>query len=240
MASANRKDTSSHQKPSMTRRVIGLPMRVVSLLFASLLLSLVFEWIGLALVWRHQGWHHAEAMFVAEKSYLSESFKRSLLIVEPVPTMNKMIDLVVEYGFQKTGFIDFAKKAKTNAEQQGMLGFLSKVYVAIEDYLMAIPYTAMTFAVRLLILFLTIPLFVMAVVVGATDGLVRRDLRRFGAGRESSFVYHRAKALILPLAVAPWVIYLSMPISVHPLVVLLPAAFLLGLAVWVTGATLHP
>ena len=62
------------------------------------------------------------------------------------------------------------------------------------------------------------------------DGLVRRDIRKFGAGRESGFIYHRAKAALMPLAVLPWVIYLALPVSLHPLLILLPGAMLLGLA----------
>ena len=78
---------------------------------------------------------------------------------------------------------------------------------------------------------------VTAAFVGLIDGLVRRDVRRFGAGRESGFVYHRAKASLMPLAVLPWVTYLALPISVHPLVILLPSAALLGLAVSLTAGS---
>lgn len=77
----------------------------------------------------------------------------------------------------------------------------------------------------------------MAAFVGFVDGLVRRDVRRFGAGRESGFLYHRAKASLMPLAVLPWVIYLALPISVHPLLVLLPAAAMLGLAMNLTAGS---
>lgn len=86
------------------------------------------------------------------------------------------------------------------------------------------------FIVRLMVLVLTLPLFLMAAFVGLVDGLVRRDIRRFGAGRESGFIYHRAKASLMPLAVLPWVIYLALPVSISPLLILLPSAVLLGLA----------
>ena len=86
-------------------------------------------------------------------------------------------------------------------------------------------------------LILTLPLFFMAAFVGFVDGLVRRDVRKFGAGRESGFVYHRAKASLLPLAVLPWVAYLALPISMHPLLILLPSAALLGLAVNLTAGS---
>lgn len=56
------------------------------------------------------------------------------------------------------------------------------------------------------------------------------NIRRFGAGRESGFIYHRAKASLIPLAVLPWVTYLALPVSVNPLLILLPSAALLGVA----------
>jgi hypothetical protein len=43
----------------------------------------------------------------------------------------------------------------------------------------------------------------------------------------------------MPLAVLPWVTYLALPISVHPLVILLPSAALLGLAVSLTAGQLQ-
>lgn len=52
----------------------------------------------------------------------------------------------------------------------------------------------LTFVVRLVILVMTIPLFLMAAFTGLVDGLVRRDLRKFGAGRESSYLYHKRAA----------------------------------------------
>ncbi|NMG04534.1 TIGR03747 family integrating conjugative element membrane protein, partial [Azoarcus taiwanensis] len=106
-----------------------------------------------------------------------------------------------------------------------------------ESYLIAAAFTTLTFLVRLLVLVLTLPLFLLAAFVGLVDGLVRRDIRRFGAGRESGFVYHRAKAALMPLAVLPWVIYLALPVSLHPLLVLLPGAMLLGLAVNITASS---
>src|SRR3546814_18422025 len=61
-------------------------------------------------------------------------------------------------------------------------------------YLNAAAFTTLTFLVRLLHLVLTLPLILLAAFVGLVDGLVRRDVRKFGAGRESGFFYHRATA----------------------------------------------
>lgn len=51
------------------------------------------------------------------------------------------------------------------------------------------------------------------------------------------FVYHWACATLMPLAVLPWVIYLALPVSVPPLLILLPSAGLLGVATDVAASS---
>jgi len=68
-------------------------------------------------------------------------------------------------------------------------------------------------------------------------GLVRRDIRRFSACRESGFIYHRAKARLIPLAVLPWVTYQALPVRVTPGKIMLPSDVLLGVAVFIAATT---
>jgi integrating conjugative element membrane protein (TIGR03747 family) len=91
--------------------------------------------------------------------------------------------------------------------------------------------------VRLTILVLATPLFLLATFTGFIDGLMRRDLRKFGAGRESSFVYHRAKRAVIPLLIVPWIIYLSLPFSLNPMAIFLPCAMVLGATMAITSST---
>ena len=93
------------------------------------------------------------------------------------------------------------------------------------------------FAVRLAILTLATPVFGLFATVALVDGLVRRDLRRWGGGRESSFVYHYAKNAALPLVIIAWVLYLALPFSLHPSWVILPFALGFALTVTVTAST---
>ncbi len=67
--------------------------------------------------------------------------------------------------------------------------------------MLAALFTVLVFCVRLVVLLMTIPLFAMAALTGLVDGLVRRHLRKFGTGRESSYLYHKARATIMPLAI---------------------------------------
>jgi len=73
--------------------------------------------------------------------------------------------------------------------------------------------------------------------VALVDGFVQRDLRRWGGGRESSFVYHWAKRSALPLLVLSWVVYLALPFSLHPTFVILPFAAPFALSVAVTASS---
>ena len=103
--------------------------------------------------------------------------------------------------------------------------------------MLAAVYVTFTFVVRLTILALATPLFLVTMFTGFIDGLIRRDLRKFGAGRESSFVYHRAKRTVMPLLLVPWIIYLSLPFPLNPISLFLPSATMLSLAMTITAAT---
>ncbi|HAO8131166.1 TPA: DUF4400 domain-containing protein, partial [Salmonella enterica subsp. enterica serovar Livingstone] len=87
----------------------------------------------------------------------------------------------------------------------------------------------LTFLLRLAILLQALPLFVLIIVIGLIDGLVRRDLRKFGAGHESGFVYHHARRMIGSSLAATVLVWLALPVFLEPRVVLLLGALLIGL-----------
>lgn len=218
--------------------LITLPLRFIGVLLGSLLLSLLIELVGMHLVWPEQGWRHAQSMMNFELQQLSTQFTRSVVLQEPGRSGYRLVGWLHQNLLLESGQLDWltqvnrqAKNADTTA---GFNAALAEAVVYLERYLLAAFYTVATFVLRLLVLVLTLPLFVLAALTGLVDGLVRRDLRRFTAGRESGFLYHRAKATLMPLVVFPWVVYLASPISVPPLWILVPAAGLLGIAINVT------
>ena len=231
------------QQRGLVASIITLPLRILVVLIGSLLLSIIIECVGMHLFWSEQGWRHAQGMLNYELSHLSSHFTRSAVVQEPGRTAHLLVDGAYEWVFVKSGLLDWMGQASARARAPSHSGtrdiryYISQVYVWSENYLIAAAFTALTFIVRLLVLVLTLPLFLMAAFVGFVDGLVRRDIRKFGAGRESGFVYHRAKASLIPLAVLPWIIYLTLPVSVHPLLVLLPSAALLGVAMNITASS---
>ena len=234
-----------NRRQGLIASTITLPFRLFGVLIGSLLISIVVECVGMHLFWKDQGWRHSQAMLQYELGHLSNHFTHSVIVQEPGRTAHQLVDTGYEWIFVKTGLLERISinaeraRAPSQGDTRNFRYFISQVYVWSENYLIAAAFTTLTFLVRLLVLVLTLPLIFTAAFVGLIDGLVRRDVRRFGAGRESGFIYHRAKASLLPLAVLPWVIYLALPISVHPLFVLLPSAALLGLAVNLTAGSFN-
>lgn len=225
------------QRPGLIVSAIGFVLRIIGLLIASLLFSIFIEFAGLLLFWSDQGWRHSQAMLTSELSWLSMHFKSSLIIQQPGHTIVQWLDFLNQWLVVKTGFADFVQQARVSSQSNGFWSWPNQLYVSIENFVLAAVYVTFTFVVRLTILVLATPLFLLAMFTGFVDGLMRRDLRKFGAGRESSFVYHRAKRAVIPLLIVPWIIYLSLPFSLNPIAILLPCAVLLGGAVAITSTT---
>lgn len=222
--------------------ILTLPLRLLGVLCGSLLLSIVIECLGVLAIWPEQSWHHAQRMLEYEVDHLSVRFIQSIVLSDPVKTTDNLIVHAYDRIFLKSGLMSWAQNAASHvatvvAPPQGMKRFLTLSFDSVAPYALAAGYTLLTFLVRLVVLCLTAPLFVISALVGLVDGLVRRDIRRFGAGYESGFVHHRAKAMVLPIAVLPWVLYLVLPVSVHPLFVLLPGAMLLSVAINIAAGT---
>lgn len=183
---------------------------------------------GMLWFWPEQGWHHSHAMWLTELGWLSSHFRCSLLVQEPAQATAKILEYLNDWVVVRSGWKQSDIQLKLLSREASLQGQLAQTYVAGQDYLLAAMFTVFTFVVRLTVLTLATPLFLLAVLTGMVDGLMRRDLRKFGVDRESSFVYHRAKRTLLPLIVGPWVVYLALPWSVNPILVLLPCAALLG------------
>ncbi len=222
--------------PGLIIGLLTLPLHLLGVLCGSLLLSIVIELAGMHWLWPEQGWHHARDMLGYELNQIS-STARSLIISDPGETAQRLVVATYDRIFIGSHILEWIKRISESAQAEAshdLMRYLHLTDVHIEPYALAAVYTVLTVLVRALLLCLTLPLFILAASIGLIDGLVRRDIRRFTAGRESGFVYHRGRASILPIAVLPWVTYLAMPISINPLFVLLPFAVLLGIAVDVT------
>lgn len=221
--------------------VLTLPFRFIAVLFGSLLLSIVIECVGMYLLWPDEGWRHSQQMYAFELGQLSEDFKHSAMVQEPGRTAQALVLIAYDVVMIRSGLEGSAKATSQRARTahtdsaRNTRYYAGSFYMHLECNLIAAAYTILVFVIRLLVLFLSLPLFVLAAFVGLIDGLVCRDVRRFGAGRESGYLYHRAKACVMPLATLPWIIYLAIPVSVEAVIIVVPSAALFGIAIAITA-----
>ncbi|WP_224418704.1 MULTISPECIES: TIGR03747 family integrating conjugative element membrane protein [unclassified Modicisalibacter] len=212
----------------MIGTLIQLPFSLIWIVLVSIICSVAIEWLGIYFQWFGQpGSMHARQTMLSEMGYLDSQFTRSLLVSSPVEFASLVVETCYQWLFVKTGIAGWVEQG---ADALGWVGTL-------KTYLQAAMYVTLMTLTRCVILALTSPLFALAAIMGFTDGLVSRDLRRFGAGRESAFVYHHAKRMVTPIFLTGWLIYLSLPFSIHPNLFLLPCALLFGLMIAIATAS---
>ena len=213
--------------------------KVIQWILLSLLFSIIVEWAGMVLWWPDEGIEHSRAMLATEISYLESDFRRSVVTSDPAQFAKRFADNTYHYLFEATRFVDLIRwiSPLPAANEQGLRPTLHKIYWPVAEFMIAMMQVTQVFSVRLAILTLAMPVFLLFSLVALVDGLVQRDLRRWGGGRESSFVYHYAKKAALPLVVITWVVYLALPFSVHPSFIVLPFAAMFALSVAVTAST---
>lgn len=225
--------TQAPQKPrSLTQKLttwlLTLPFRIAAVLLFAMFSSIILEWVGIYFDWWDRpGGGHAAAVLASEVGWIDTQFTRSLLVSDPTRMAVAIVTGVYNTVFVASGIVPWLSAQAGNAPW----------LATVAEYGQAAIDVSLVVLVRAIILVLTAPLFAMAAVVGVVDGLVRRDLRRFGAGRESAFIYHHAKRLTGPVFITGWVIYIGLPWSIHPNVFLLPCAALFGLLLSITAGS---
>lgn len=243
-----RQDTAPQQQSAPPRKsglfttlLWELPWKVIGILLASLLVSLMIEYVGMTLIWPEEGAEHSRQVMLTESRYLAENFRQSLLHAEPVVLVSEWVWQGYTWVFVDSGFIGWMEQARQPRSGSGLLSTFQRLGSGIAawlwEYLQATVWVTVVFFIRLCILVLSAPLFLMVTVVGVVEGLVRRDLRRYGAGYESSFLYHHAKRFIKPTLYGPCMLYLAWPTAVWPNLLLLPTAIMVGGILTVVTAT---
>ena len=206
-------------------------VQLVAWLLISLVISITIEWIGMVWFWSEQGAEHAKGVLATDQAYLNQQVHdRSITFKNNVIELtHKAVDWISDQNWLKTTV------QNAPAAPEGAFSTLQTwgydLYQRYGEYLQASAYVTQTFVIRLTIIFFSLPIFAIAGLVGGVDGLVERDLRRWGGGRESSNVFNLARRSVVPAFVSACVVYISLPFSINPVIVILPFAFLLGLAV---------
>ncbi|PCJ43348.1 MAG: TIGR03747 family integrating conjugative element membrane protein [SAR86 cluster bacterium] len=234
MASKQDYQAPRRKEPGIIGNSFSVLVQFITWLVISLIVSIGIEWIGMTYYWTEQGSNHARNVLIADQAYLNQQ-----LVDKTIPIKASVIQWTAT-GVDWIGNLDWLKPNRNNTQDSSngvltnVIEWANDLRIQYKDYLQAGEYVSQTFVIRLGLIVFSLPIFVLAMWVGAVDGLIERDLRRWGGGRESSNVFTLAKNAITPIFVLACVIYISLPFSLDPVVIILPFAVLVGLSMRIT------
>ncbi|WP_462167834.1 DUF4400 domain-containing protein [Klebsiella variicola] len=204
----------SEQRPPPSRPpqgpigwLLSLTGRLIGLVIGALVLRVVLELAGLYFWWPQEGDRHVFQVMKQEQAEL-------IIALQQHPQGEKIV-MLLENG-------------------------ASHVLITnrlIQKPLTVLAYTLVSFMLRLTWLVAILPLLCLCVLIGLTEGLVQRDLRRFSSGLESVFLHRYVIRSGSSVATTLWVFYLAQPLFLPAMLVLLPAALWSGITVWMAASS---
>lgn len=205
------------RRPGLLGWIALLPGVLVGFCLGTWMLAIALEWLGDAFLWRNTCASHSEQVLQATWQWWRGSAGAPAWLVEDLALASNTLQQA-----------SAALIASLNG-QRGLF-WTETVTTVIRCALLSADNVTLTFLLRLAILLQALPLFVLIIVVGLIDGLVRRDLRRFGAGHESGFVYHHARRMISSCLIATGLVWLAVPVFLKPSYILVPSAVITALS----------
>ncbi len=204
------------RRPGLLGWIALLPGVLVGFCLGAWMLAIALEWLGDAFFWRNTCASHSGQVLQTTWQWWRGYAGAAAWLVE---------DLTLISGKLQQGIAALVQ----SLNGQSGLFWTETVTMVIRCALLSAGNVTLTFLLRLAILLQALPLFALIITIGLIDGLVRRDLRRFGAGHESGFVYHHARRMIGSSLVATGLVWLTVPVILEPEYILMPGAVLIGL-----------
>ncbi len=214
-------------------------MEILGWLFLALTMSIVMEWIGMSFIWDEQGVDHSRSTIIKELSYVNNETRLPYVSGKTPAEVAQNFAISMDYYlFEWTHIRDFlAWIVSTPDTGSAVTAYLKRLVLSGSDYIAAAINTTQVFSVRLAVAFMSFPLFLLVGTVALIDGMVERELRRFGGANESAYIYHNVKPWAKPVMVGAFVLYLGYPDSIHPNVILVPFVTAYGVVVFTVAKT---
>lgn len=214
-------------------------MEIIGWLLLALMTSIVMEWIGMSFIWDDQGVEHSRSMIAKELSYINnETRLRYAGGQTPAVVAKNFATSTDYYLYEWTRIRDFLAWVVASPDTgSGAMFYLKSLVLGVSDYIAAAINTTQVFSIRLAVAFMSFPLFLLVGTAALIDGMVERELRRYGGANESAYIYHRVKQWAKPLMIGAFVLYLGYPDSIHPNSILVPFVTLYGVVVFVVAKT---
>ncbi len=207
------------------------PVMMVFEICMGLVMVALFAWftgvaievVGIHTIWKDKGEAHSKSLVDQDLAYIAAA-PRSLLIDDTVGFSREVVRRVAQpyhalglvrwyqrhHGPQSEQ-IDRTAGTDSKALARGLNNGTVYASRTMSQIAVISMFVAQDVLLRMSIALFALPAFALACLLGAVDGLVRRDLRRWGGGRESSFIYHHAKRYTLWSLTGGFGLYLAWP-----------------------------
>ncbi|HCB2207542.1 TPA: DUF4400 domain-containing protein [Citrobacter farmeri] len=187
--------------------LLSLTGRLIGLVIGALMLRVVLELAGLYFWWPQEADRHVFQVMKQEHTEL-------VIALQPHPLGNEIV-MLLENGATRILMVN---------------KLLRKPFTALA-------YTLVSFMQRLTWLAVMQPLSCLCALTALADGLVQRDLRRFGSGLESVFLHRYVIRFGSSVATTLWVFYLAQPLFLPAMLVLLPTGLWFGITLWMVAGS---
>lgn len=213
---------------------IGFAVSIVTSVFIGTMLEIA----GMYTLWPAQGASHARQHVDQDLGYIAQ-FPRAVLVPDTVAFARRMAEWA-RWPFDKLGvpgLIERASASKPDPARGRGREAIRRGYLEVLRWVEIFYYVAQDTAIRLSVAVFAVPAFCLAMLVGFVDGLVKRDLRKWCGGRESSFVYHHAKNYTGWFLTGGFALYLAWPFhGFNPTYMVLVFTVLVAISLSVTVA----
>ncbi|THT98400.1 TIGR03747 family integrating conjugative element membrane protein [Lampropedia puyangensis] len=229
--------------------------------FALVMLSLFSVFVGVLIeiagsytFWKKEGIAHAQRIVQQDLRYIQQA-PRSIFVSDTQAFATQVLRWV-RWPYETFGVIRWYQSAHSSVSvhtntpngkkgqqagqtvKDGVQRASGKTSRLISSIAVTSMFVAQDVALRLAIALFALPAFALACLVGIVDGMVKRDLRRWGGGRESSYIYHHAKRYTKWALTAGFALYLSWPFGgINPTYMVLIFTVLVAFTLSVTVAT---
>jgi integrating conjugative element membrane protein (TIGR03747 family) len=243
---ASQSASPKHHTRGPVELLIEVTMGLFFVTVLSCFIGFLIEIAGGYFFWPEQGISHSRALVVQDLGYIANA-PRSVLIEDTVGFSYAVVEAVA-WPFNRLGLVQWQARSVQPAEPlehiagRGFKEQLRKasqsVYQTLSSWCVTLMYVIQDVLLRMSVAMFALPAFALACMVGVIDGMVRRDLRRWGGGRESSFVYHHAKRYTHWAMTGGFSLYLAWPFGgFDPAVMVLVFTVLTAITLSTTVAT---
>jgi integrating conjugative element membrane protein (TIGR03747 family) len=207
----------------LTHMTFGKAFEFLHWSLGAIVIAIIIEWVGMAFWWDAD---HSMIVLQEEIGYLS-SFNRNLLLnIYPGDLAQHFI------GY----FNQFLQWSQLNRLGQDLTNSTNSIAYFIGMGIQSSINVIFLFCVRLAICVSAITGFVVVGILAFMDGLTEREIRKNCGGHESALVYHHAKKWLGPSFFLALGFYLTIPFSIHPTIIFLPAMAITGFIIFTAAS----